>query len=160
MWLHMNCFMGYYVVRGQQLLFAQMTSCAMRYDVIYYPFPINSQYYIWSCGGLTALTMTRAFNGVKTRLRWWSPPTVWLYIRELEQDKCKRCLFANRPSFSELFDDISLMYVEREKIMRVCGRSRLPVPRKCMIVWFPHGVDRYVIVWLNCGFAKIFCASH
>ena len=41
-------------------------------------------YYIWSCGGLTALTMTRAFNGVKTRLRWWSPPTVWLYIRELE----------------------------------------------------------------------------
>ena len=21
-------------------------------------------------------------------------------------------------------------------------------------------VDRYVIAWLNCGFAKIFCASH
>ena len=40
----MNCFMGYYVDRSQQLLFAQMTSCAMRYDVIYHPFPINSQY--------------------------------------------------------------------------------------------------------------------
>ena len=36
----------------------------------------------------------------------------------------------------------------------------LSVPRKCVIVWFPHGVDRYVIAWLNCGLAKIFCASH
>ena len=40
----MNCFLGYYVDRSQQLFFAQMTSCAMRYDVIYHPFPINSQY--------------------------------------------------------------------------------------------------------------------
>ena len=34
------------------------------------------------------------------------------------------------------------------------------MPRKCVIVRFPHGVDRYVIAWLNCVFAKIFCASH
>ena len=24
----------------------------------------------------------------------------------------------------------------------------------------PHGVDRYVIAWLNYGFAKILCVSH
>ena len=30
---------------------------------------------------------------------------------------------------------------------------------KVSIVWFPHGVDRYVVAWLSC-FAKIFCASH
>ena len=29
-----------------------------------------------------------------------------------------------------------------------------------VIVRFPHGVDKYVIAWLNCVFAKIFCASH
>ena len=32
------------------------------------------------------------------------------------------------------------------------------MPRKCVIVWFPHGVDTYVIASLNCGFDKIFCA--
>ena len=31
--------------------------------------------------------------------------------------------------------------------------------RESVILWFPHGVDRYVIAWLNCSFAKIFCAS-
>ena len=41
-------------------------------------------------------------------------------IRELEQDECKRkvqrCLFVNRLSFSELFDDISLML----NVRRLC----------------------------------------
>ena len=32
--------------------FAQMTSCAIRYDVIYHPFPINSQYLkMWGIDG-------------------------------------------------------------------------------------------------------------
>ena len=35
----------------------------------------------------------------------------------------------------------------------------LSVPRKNVIVWFPRGVDRYVVAWLSC-FAKIFRASH
>ena len=34
------------------------------------------------------------------------------------------------------------------------------MPQKCVTVRFPYGVDRYVIAWLNCVFAKIFCASH
>ena len=29
--------------RSQQIFFAQMTSCAAHYDIIYHPFPINSQ---------------------------------------------------------------------------------------------------------------------
>ena len=38
------------------------------------------------------------------------------------------------------------------------------MPRKCVIVGFPHGVDKqnsgiYVVTWLGC-FAKIFCARH
>ena len=33
------------------------------------------------------------------------------------------------------------------------------VCRERVIVWFPHGVDRYVVAWLSC-FAKIFRASH
>lgn len=28
----------------RRVLYAQMTSCTVRYDVIYHPFPINSQY--------------------------------------------------------------------------------------------------------------------
>ena len=35
----------------------------------------------------------------------------------------------------------------------------LAVPWKCVIVLFPHGVDRYVIAWLNCGLAKILKAT-
>ena len=31
--------------RNQQVFFAQMTSCAVHYGVIYHPFPINSQYF-------------------------------------------------------------------------------------------------------------------
>ena len=27
-----------------RVFYAQMTSCAVRYDLIYHPFPINSQY--------------------------------------------------------------------------------------------------------------------
>ena len=34
------------------------------------------------------------------------------------------------------------------------------MPRKCVIAVIVNGVDRYVITWLNCGFAKAFCASH
>ena len=30
--------------RSQRVFFAQMTSCDVTYDVIYHPFPINSQY--------------------------------------------------------------------------------------------------------------------
>ena len=30
--------------RSQRVFFAQMTSCAVHYDIIYHPFPINSQY--------------------------------------------------------------------------------------------------------------------
>ena len=40
-------------IGGQRVFFEQMTSYTIRYEVIYYPFPINSQYLkTW---GLTAL---------------------------------------------------------------------------------------------------------
>ena len=49
------------------------------------------------------------------------PPTVRLYIQELEYDECKRkvqrCLSPNRLSFSELFDDMSLML----NVRRLCA---------------------------------------
>ena len=41
-------------IRGdwsQQVSFAQVTSCAMCYDVIYHHFAINSQYYFEDVGG-------------------------------------------------------------------------------------------------------------
>ena len=42
---------------------------------------------------------------------------MWLYIRELELDECKRkvqrCVSANRLSFSELFDDISALVLSQ-----------------------------------------------
>ena len=44
MWLNMNCFTGYFHRSGSTSIFAQMTSYAVRYDVTYHPFPINSQY--------------------------------------------------------------------------------------------------------------------
>ena len=58
----------------------------------------------------------------------------------------------NRLSFSELFDDISLML----NVRRLCVvvDSLISAAKVCMVV------DRYVIAWLNCGLAKIFCASH
>ena len=37
--------------QSQQVFFAQMTSCAMHYDIIYYTFPINSQYLKMAGGG-------------------------------------------------------------------------------------------------------------
>ena len=47
-------------------------------------------------------------------------PSVCLYIRGLKQDESKRkvqrCLSANRLSFSELFDDISLVL----NVRRLC----------------------------------------
>ena len=62
-------------------------------------------------------------------------------------------VFANRLSFSEVIRWY-FAYVKREKIVRGCGIV-LSAPRNCVIVWFPHGVDGYVIAWLSCGFAKI-----
>ena len=40
--------------QSQQVFFAQMMSCDVTYDVIYHPFPINSQYL--RRGGLTAMS--------------------------------------------------------------------------------------------------------
>ena len=34
-----------------RIFFAQMTSCFVHYDVVYYPFPVNSQYLNMSGGG-------------------------------------------------------------------------------------------------------------
>ena len=42
MWLIMNCLWGI-CCRGQRAFFAQMMSFVVRYDIIYNPFPINSQ---------------------------------------------------------------------------------------------------------------------
>ena len=57
--------------------------------------------------------------GVKTRLRWSADrvslhPRTW--IRRLCKRKVQRCLSANGLSFSELFDDISLI----SKVRRLC----------------------------------------
>ena len=40
----MNCLCAIYINRNQQAFLAQMTSFAVRYDVIYYFFPISYQY--------------------------------------------------------------------------------------------------------------------
>ena len=37
--------------QNEQVFFAQMTSCAMHYDITYYTFPINSQYLKMAGGG-------------------------------------------------------------------------------------------------------------
>ena len=63
---------------------------------------------------------------------------------------------------------IDWVFLSYSMIFRLCWTWQdyaclwivLSVPRRCVIVWFPHGVDRHVIAWLNCGLAKIFCASH
>ena len=57
-------------------------------------------------------------------------------------------LSGNRLSFSELFDDISLMLKGRRLCMVV--DSLISATEVC----FPHGVDRYVIAWLDCGWPK------
>ena len=36
--------------QSHRVFFAKMTSCAVRYDVIYHPFPINSQLYLKKMG--------------------------------------------------------------------------------------------------------------
>ena len=41
MWLNINCLCDIYFNRNQQAFLAQMTSFAVRYDVIYHFFPIN-----------------------------------------------------------------------------------------------------------------------
>ena len=41
MWLNINCLCAIYFNRNQQAFLAQMTSFAVRYDVIYHFFPIN-----------------------------------------------------------------------------------------------------------------------
>ena len=52
--------------------------------------------------------------------------------------KVQRCLSANRLSFSDLFDDISLALNSSEDYAWLL--IVLSVPRKCVILWFPHGV--------------------
>ena len=42
--LHVLCHRKFVTIGVNQYVFAQMTSCNMHYDVIYSPFPINSQY--------------------------------------------------------------------------------------------------------------------
>ena len=41
---HSLCHRKFVTIGVNQYVFAQMTSCNMRYDVIYPPFPTNSQY--------------------------------------------------------------------------------------------------------------------
>ena len=159
------------------------------------------------------------FSGVKTKLRW-SPPTVRLYIRNLNKTSVREksrgvylligWIF---PSYSMIFRfcwtwgrlcvvvdslisaakvcDCSILlrrfvfrkveasdwwWAARDHGKGTDGRPSAVSPvvsfppsfartretsgyEAGVIVWFPHGVDRYVMAWLNCGFAKIFCAS-
>ena len=44
MWLNMNCLCAINVDQNQRAFLAQLTSLVVRYDIIYHPFPINSQY--------------------------------------------------------------------------------------------------------------------
>ena len=72
--------------------------------------------------------------------------------------KVQRCLFANRLSFHELFDDISLVLNVRRLCVVVDSLISAAKVCDCVIsAWCWQA--RYVIAWLSC-FAKIFCASH
>ena len=66
---------------------------------------------------------------------------------------------ASRLSFSELFDDISLML----NVRRICVvvDSLISAAKLCDCV-IPAGVDGYCDIddLFNCGFAKIVCAKH
>ena len=86
---------------------------------------------------------------------------LWLYIRELEWDECKRkvqrCLSDNRLSFSELFDDILLVF----NVRRLCVvvDSAVKVYNCVISKWFWRAELRYVVARLSYC-TKIFSASN
>ena len=70
--------------------------------------------------------------------------------------KVQRCLSANRLSFSELFDDISLVLnVRRLCVVVDCLISAAKVRDSVISAW----CCRYVVAWWS-YFAKILCASN
>ena len=113
--------------------------------------------------------------------------TVWPCILEFEYDECKRkvmkCLFASRLSFSELFDDISLVLNVRRLCVvvdsrisaakvcdcvisawcwQVCGRSRCwaVVPTSFPGSSPTHPRERERVGERGCCCTRIFCVSH
>ena len=74
---------------------------------------------------------------------------MWLYIRELEEDECKRkvqrCVYGNRLSFSELFDDILLMLTVRRLCVVVDSLISAAKVCDCVIsAWCWQVCDRVV----------------
>ena len=56
---HVLCHRKFIIIGVNKYFFAWMTSCAERYDVIYHPFPINSQYLkMWGVDSPEDITQT------------------------------------------------------------------------------------------------------
>ena len=56
---HVLCHRKFIIIGVNKYFFARMTSCAERYDVIYHPFPINSQYLkMWGVDSPEDITQT------------------------------------------------------------------------------------------------------
>ena len=73
--------------------------------------------------------------------------------------KVWRCLSANRLSFSELFDDISLVLNVRRLCVVVDSRFSAAKVCDCVVfAWYSKAEVRYVVCWLSCC-TRIFCAS-
>ena len=109
-------------------------------------------------------TLSRAktpfISGVKTGCTL----VLWLYIRELEWDECKRkvqrCLSDNRLSFSELFDDTLLVFNVRRLCVVVDSLISALKVYNCLISkWFWQAELRYVVARLSYC-TKIFSASN
>ena len=94
---------------------------------------------------------------------------------DLGQDFCRPCDCTSgnlnktsvRQKFGGVYLPIGWVFTSYSTIFCLCQTSEdyawlfivSSVPRKCLIVWFLQGVDRYVVALLS-RFAKIFCASH
>ena len=64
----------------QQVFFAQMTPCAVRHDVIYHPFPINSQYLKTSGVDSTAIFKVKCNDSVS--LPFLFPCFLLLFVKD------------------------------------------------------------------------------
>ena len=65
--------------------------------------------------------------------------------------KVWRCLSANRVSFSELFDDISLVLNVRRLCVAVDSRISAAKVYDCVVfAWCSKAEVRYVVYWLSC----------
>ena len=85
------------------------------------------------------------FSGVKTRLRWPCDSTSGNLNKTSVKRKVQRCLSGSRLSFSELFDDFSLMLnVRRLCVVVDCLISAVKVCDCVIFAWCWQVCDRVV----------------